>query len=645
MPRPLRMPPAARHRPARPAPARRARTVTIVVLLAAVALVAGGAYLLFGRDTGPTARDALDGFAASWSRGDDRAAAAATTRPAIAAKALQANRRGLDGATLRVSVLAVTETGGDDARGRLRLAWQVPQFGRFAYRTTAALHRDGDAGWQVVWSPKVVHPALTATTRLGTTVDRRERAPIVDRDDRPLVTARTVERLGVARDRVTEIDATARAVARIAGVDAGGFARAIRDAGPREFVEAVALRPDDLAGRRAALERIPGVQIVEDTAQLAPTRTFARALLGTVAPVTAEQLKTLGPAYGPGAQVGQFGLEGRFEKQLAGTPTRSVIIRLADGTPDRTLRSRSGTKGRALRTTLDRDVQGAAENALGDSGKAAALVAVQPSTGDVLAVANRPADSSFDRALGGRYPPGSTFKIVSTAALLRDGLSPSQTVACPPTIDVGGRTFRNFEGEAGGAVPFSRDFAQSCNTAFVSLSGRLPADALKRTALDFGLGRQVKLPLPVAASQVPPGVDAVERAAAMIGQARILASPLQMAGVAATVADGRWRAPRLVSTDPHTAGDRVAGDVVGTLRTLMRGVVTGGTGTALASLPGAPIGKSGTAEFGSQNPPETHAWFVAARGDLAVAVLVERGRSGGSVAAPIVARFLGALGG
>jgi cell division protein FtsI/penicillin-binding protein 2 len=433
-------------------------------------------------------------------------------------------------------------------------------------------------------------------------------------------------------------------VAKVVDVDVGAYARAIRRAGPRQFVEAVTLRAADLAPKRAQLDRIDGVQLLDDTAQLAPTRGFARALLGTVGPVTAEQLERLGPAYGPGAQVGQFGLEARYEKRLAGTPTRKVIIRLADGTPDRTLRTRPGTRGHALRTTLDRDVQTAAEAALGDRDSEAALVAIQPSTGDVLAVANRPADASFDRALGGRYPPGSTFKIVSTTALLRDGLRPGHTVACPPTIEVGGRTFRNFEGEAAGAVPFAQDFAQSCNTAFVSLSGRLPADALHETALDFGLGRPVRPALQVAASQVPPGVDGVERAAAMIGQARILASPLQMAGVAGTVAAGRWRAPRLVADDRRDAGAPISAAVLGPLRTLMRSVVTSGTGTALASVPGEVIGKTGTAEFGSGDPPPTHAWFVAARGDLAVAVLVERGRSGGSVAAPIAARFFQALG-
>jgi cell division protein FtsI/penicillin-binding protein 2 len=117
-----------------------------------------------------------------------------------------------------------------------------------------------------------------------------------------------------------------------------------------------------------------------------------------------------------------------------------------------------------------------------------------------------------------------------------------------------------------------------------------------------------------------------------------------MAGVAATVAAGRWHAPRLVASDPHVAGAPLPSSTRDTLRSLMRRVVTSGTGTALSGVPGTVIGKSGTAEFGSGNPPPTHAWFIATRDDLAVAVLVERGRSGGSVAAPIAARFFSALG-
>ena len=129
----------------------------------------------------------------------------------------------------------------------------------------------------------------------------------------------------------------------------------------------------------------------------------------------------------------------------------------------------------------------------------------------------------------------------------------------------------------------------------------------------------------------------------MIGQARIVASPLAMAGVAATVADGRWHAPRLLAGDPRSSGPSLATDELTTLRTLMRSVVTSGTGTALAVVPGEVAGKTGTAEFGGGDPPPTHAWFIAFRGDLAVAVLVEKGSSGGAAAAPIAQRFFTAL--
>ena len=156
--------------------------------------------------------------------------------------------------------------------------------------------------------------------------------------------------------------------------------------------------------------------------------------------------------------------------------------------PIETLLRRRGRDGRSLRTTLDQRTQAAAETALGGRKDEAALVALQPSTGDILAVANRPVDSTYDRALEGNYPPGSTFKVVSTAALLGDGLSPSETVDCPRTTTVDGRSFKNFEGGAGGAQPFARDFAQSCNTAFVSLAPRLGPDALARSGRPFGLG-------------------------------------------------------------------------------------------------------------------------------------------------------------
>ncbi len=320
-----------------------------------------------------------------------------------------------------------------------------------------------------------------------------------------------------------------------------------------------------------------------------------------------------------------------------------MIRHRATGAFERTLASRGRRRPRALRTRLDLDVQAAAETALADDGEAA-LVAVQPSTGDVLAVANRPEASTYDRALLGRYPPGSTFKVVSTEALLRAGLTPDETVDCPATLAVDGKPFRNFEGSARGPVPFREDFAQSCNTAFVALAGRLGRTDLTTAARAFGLGERLRPGAPAVAADVPPPRDDVGKAAMLIGQDRIVASPLAMAGVAATVADGRWRAPRLLAAAPRSAGAPLDGARLAILRELMRSVVTSGTGTALAGVPGEVRGKSGTAEYGGGDPPPTHAWFIATRDDLAVAVLVEDGSSGGRVAAPIAERFFTALG-
>jgi cell division protein FtsI/penicillin-binding protein 2 len=600
----------------------------VAALAIVVLAVAGTVVWTLGRG-GPPASETAEAFLAAWSKDDDRGAAALTNAPDRATAALQANRRGLDGATVQARLLDAHEEG-DDATARFTVKWTVPGIGPWGYRSSARLRR-GDDGWTVTWASRVVNPQLRGEQRLGTTRAPAQRGRILDRRGRALVRDRPVYRIGLERDEVDDISESVAALADVVDVNVQEMEGKLRGAGPQQFVEAITVRAADYADIKADVEQVPGALAVADEAPLAESRGFARPLLGTVGPVTADQLEGLGSTRGPGDAVGQSGLQARYEEQLGGTAGSAVIIREADGTPADTLLEVDAKPGRPLRTTLDIDVQHAAEDALADRDDEAALVAVEPSSGDVLAVANRPTDDGYDRALEGRYPPGSTFKVVSTTALLRAGLDPDEIVDCPQTFNVGGRDFKNFEGNAAGAVPFSVDFAQSCNTAFVSLTERLDADALTQTARDFGL------------EEVPPGEDLVERAAAMIGQARILASPLEMAGVAATVAGGRWREPRLISSDEKKAGPRLDGGELGTLRELTRSVITSGTGTALASVPGDVHGKSGTAEYGSGDPPPTHAWFIAYRDDVAIAVLVENGRSGGTVAAPIAERFFSSL--
>lgn len=589
------------------------------------------------------ARSTLDRFLAAWENEEYAAAAALTdAEESAVVDALQANRDGLDGASLETDVEELDEEG-DSASAQIGMRWRVPLFGRFDYSTSIELRSTDGGGWGVRWQPTVVHPELRDGERLGTVRDPPPRAPILDRDGNRIVKPRPVVDVGLVPNQLEDRGEAVAAVADETGVAARRLRRSIRAAGPEQFVTAITLRRDELSQVRSELEQIEGVQFAERTQPLAPTREFARALLGTVAPITEEQLEELGEPYGVGDEVGQWGLQALFERRLAGTPGFRIVVRNAAGVAVETLREADGEAGEPLRTTLDVRLQSAAEQALGDGDRKAALVAIEPSSGDLLAVANRPIDETFNRALEGRYPPGSTFKVVTTAALLRGGLDSDETVECPSSITIEGREFVNFEGSAAGAVPFSEDFAESCNTAFVSLADRLEPSAFPDTAQDFGLGREYELPLAAFSGEAPEPSDAVEQAAQMIGQGRVLVSPLALAGIAATVADGRWRGPRLIDSDPRAQGPRVEAEVLRELRSLMRAVVRSGTGTALADVPGEVAGKTGTAEYGSGDPPPTHAWFMAIRDDVALAVLVEDASSGGEVAAPIAAEALNAI--
>ncbi|HST41045.1 MAG TPA: penicillin-binding transpeptidase domain-containing protein [Conexibacter sp.] len=611
--------------------------VVVILALTAVVLITGG------RDDTPTNR--LDAFLAAWARGDDATAARTTDAPANAAAGLRANRAGLDGARLRAERVGDVSEQGDRATARVRLTWDVPVLGDFSYTTTVKLRDDSRDGWVVDWAPTVVHPQLRSGTRLGTVRTAQGRGRLLDRNGFALVEERPVKRVGVVAGEISDPAATAQAIADAVEIDPRPFQRAIENGGRAQFVEAISLRPEDYAPLEAEIVAIPGARVLDATAQLAPARGFGRALLGDVRELSAEQLRRLGPAYAVGDAGGQWGLEAAFERELAGTASRAIVIRGRDGSPQETLKRASGERATDVSTTLDADVQAAAEQALDealgdDEEKRAALVAVQPSSGDILAAANRPIDDSFNRAFDGQYPPGSTFKVVTTDALLSAGIvRPDTTVDCPTTIDVGGRQFKNFEGGGGGEEPFADAFAESCNTAFVGLASRLSEGALPEAGRAFGLGARFDLPVPAYGGQVPEPRDLTATAAAMIGQDKILASPLGMAGVIATVADGSWRPPRLAADDPRVDGTPLDAEITEQLRDLTRQVVTSGTGTALVYLSGEPHGKSGTAEYGSGDPPPTHAWFIAYRDDVAVAVLVEDGVAGGEVAAPIANDF------
>ncbi len=366
-------------------------------------------------------------------------------------------------------------------------------------------------------------------------------------------------------------------------------------------------------------------------------------LTGNVVAATAAQAKQLGAPYQAGDLIGQGGIQEAYQARLAGKPALSLRIvgpaPRVDATPARF----AGAPGQPVRTSIDMNVQRAASAAVSAAAtsKNVDLVAVQPSTGHVLAVVERP--GGFNRALEGVFPPGSTFKIVTASALAQTGLRPGSVVQCPATTSIGGRTFHNFDNETLGSTNLLTAFAVSCNTTFASLATqRLSGSTLAAMARTYGFNSGPSLGIPATLGHFTRPTDPVGLAADAFGQGTDLVNPLSQASVAAAVEDGTWRPPLLV-TDPaprQTAQPhRLNAAILNTLRPMMRAVVTIGTASHVGFPPGV-YGKTGTAEYGSGPNPPAHAWFIGYHGDLAFAVLVEGGGLGADASGPIANAFV-----
>jgi cell division protein FtsI/penicillin-binding protein 2 len=212
----------------------------------------------------------------------------------------------------------------------------------------------------------------------------------------------------------------------------------------------------------------------------------------------------------------------------------------------------------------------------------------------------------------------------------------------------GGRPFRNSGSFGLGQVPFSEAFARSCNTTFVLAAEQLPEGALTAAAEDMGFNVEYRVGVPAVRGSFPPPDSPQDLTSAAIGQGRVEASPLHMASVAAAAGSGTWNAPFLTPDLEGGEGESIelSEEAAELLPTVMRLAVTEGTGEA-ADIPNQDVrGKTGTAEFGNEDPLETHAWFIGFRGNLAFAVLVEGGGeehvavTGGAAAAPVARTFL-----
>lgn len=560
----------------------------------------------------------------------------------------------LDEVPVTVSVADLREVE-EEGRAEVTLAWRwdVTTSTPWEYDTSVALVNQDGASWQVAWSPDDLAPDLTEGDTLGLRTLTPRRGDITGDGGAVLVTERPVLRYGLDKTRVegAAVARSARRIAQVLDLDVASYVARAEAAGPDAFVEALVLREDDALEVLPAFRRIRGALAVRDTLPLAPTREFAAALLGRVGPATAELVEESEGRIVAGDEVGLSGLQARYDEQLTGTRGTAVVARDAQDRL-RTLFEVPATDGADLRATLDPVLQQEAEDALatlGDAAPAAALVAIRPSDGAVLASANGAGAAGADLASTGQYAPGSTFKLVSALALLRSGMGPSARVSCPATTVVDGRSFKNYDdypSSALGDITLTQAVAQSCNTAFIGNADRLRAGDLAAAAQALGLGTDHDLGFPVYFGQVPPPETATGAAADLIGQGTVLASPFAMATVAASVAAGRAVLPVLLpehQVQQVPPEQPLSPTEAGTLRGFMRAVVTTGSGRFLVDVPGEVGAKTGTAEYGEPDAGgdlPTHAWMVATRGDLAVAVFVATGVSGSQTAGPVLEAFL-----
>lgn len=604
------------------------------------------------------AKDAAQGLASALTNLDVNGQRFVDTLASDAQASLQNIVRNMAGASVEVTAGDVAKGDNKDARTvPLHWAWTVDSSQqKWEYDTTATLNKIEDA-WQTVWEPTLVHSDLTHTSGLQLVTDAPTRGEILGAHDSKIVALRPVVRVGLDKTQLSDEEQqskSARALAELVDVDADAYENTVKNAGDQQFVEAIVLREEAFKELdRAKLDAIDGVHTAEDSLPLAPSAGFAPDILGSVGDASEEDVKNSDGTISAGQQVGRGGLQGRFQDQLGGTYGYAVnIVNLeTDGSPGYKLSTPQEVKavdGKPMTITLDADLQQKAVDLLAGQTSPSAIVALRVSTGEIITAANGEASEGFSTALLAQYAPGSTFKVPTSLALLRKNFTPESTVNCSESVTVDGQTFKNastYPADALGEQPLSVAVAQSCNTAFINERDTVSQEDLQNAAKSLGVEMSVDLGIDAFMGTVPATDSEVTHAASLIGQGDVLVSPLAMAVVAASAAKGEIVKPVLVKDagleEAKPAGDSVTADEAKQLQKLMRGVVEDGGLKPLQELsPNVAYGKTGTAEYGNDNPPKTHSWVIAVHQDIAMALVVEDGDFGSITGAPIALEYL-----
>jgi Penicillin binding protein transpeptidase domain/NTF2-like N-terminal transpeptidase domain len=558
---------------------------------------------MFSKPPGP--QDAFRAFADALQR-KDAGAAASTDDPNAATPVISSMFDGMGkGATVKVDV---NEPAGDETSAKLSYTWSFGPDKTLHYDATATAKQSGD-DWRVHWMPTVLHPKLQPGMTFQYSDDKNFLTPVTDRDGQPILTWQNVGVVNLTRDH---LESAAPLAALLQPYDATTTADSINaqfNATQDDTVTVIKLRDQDLTQISIQLKQLPGVSVVEQGALLTANRDLSSPALD--------------------------GLPALWQKAVDASAGWSVELVDDHGKPTEELTSTPPHETAPIRTTLDTRLQSLAQLAVAAEPRPAVVVAISPATGGILAAAqNAAANAQGPIAFSGAYPPGSTFKTITTAAALQAGLAtPDTPVACPGTVTIEDRTIPNENEFDLGTVPLSTAFSHSCNTTMAALSDKLPADALPNMARLFGIGVDYVIPgLTTITGSVPNADTPAQKVESGIGQGAVTVSPFGLAVAEASLAHGSTINPTLVVGEPTTSNTPSAPippAIADSLRAMMLQTVSDGTATALKDIPGLG-GKTGTAEFGDNT--HSHGWFAGIVGDIAFATLVV----GGDTSAPAI---------
>ena len=532
------------------------------------------------------------------------------------------------------------------------------------------------------------YTTLAESNRVNLTLVPPRRGPVLDRNNTQLASNRVEFRIDIIPERLADKDATVTMLSRLLGFDAvqvQDLQDRLEKAHGYQPIEVVAgLESKEYDKVLLRLPDMPGVVAKQGFTRWYPTGPSVAHLVGYVGPATAKEYdKERNPLLvTPGFKIGKDGLEKHFEPILRGLPGATRVEVTASGKFVRDLEHRDDIPGKAIKLTIDAELQDFASRRIGL--ESAAVVVVDCLTGELLTVASMPAfdPNAFaggigrlqwkmlneddhipllNKALRGLYPPGSTMKPMASLALQMHGVEPDEHVSCPGGYRLGNRFFRC--DAVHGSVDMRRAIEQSCNTYFWSMAHRVGYDAIAPLAKVLGLGQEFDLPgtrqrygtIPDAAWKMrrfKQEWSAADSLNASIGQGYVSVSPLQLAVMTARIASGKNLTPSLILGQKMPMGP-VLPFTPEQLQVVHEGMfrVVNGNGTAGGSridIGGIKMaGKTGTAQVramvargsGGAWKGRDHALFVCyAPTDApryAMSVIVEHGTFGARAAAPI----------